>query len=165
MTGESVREKVAVVLQDSALFDESILYNIMYGKEGSSEEEAMQVRGAQCPRQSAAVQRSAARGGSLTSPQGSLDAVALFGEIHHLSLFPNPRPSILDPRPQTLNSHAYNQAARAAQLGQVILGLKDGYQSRVGERGGTLSGGQKQRVSIARALIKVGPHSYIPACI
>jgi ATP-binding cassette subfamily B (MDR/TAP) protein 1 len=31
--------------------------------------------------------------------------------------------------------------------------LSDGYDTRVGERGGLLSGGQKQRVAIARSLI------------
>jgi len=46
------------------------------------------------------------------------------------------------------------QAARAAQLDDVVLGLKAGYETRVGERGGSLSGGQKQRVSIARALVR-----------
>jgi ABC-type phosphate transport system ATPase subunit len=38
VTGESVRENVAVVLQDGALFDESLMYNIQYGKEGCTEQ-------------------------------------------------------------------------------------------------------------------------------
>jgi ATP-binding cassette subfamily B protein len=44
--------------------------------------------------------------------------------------------------------------ARYAAVYDDIMGLGEGFQTRVGERGVTLSGGQKQRISIARALIK-----------
>ena len=43
-------------------------------------------------------------------------------------------------------------AARRAQLWNVITERADGLQTRVGERGMTLSGGQRQRLGIARAL-------------
>lgn len=46
------------------------------------------------------------------------------------------------------------QYARHASVYDDIMGLPNGFETRVGERGITLSGGQKQRVSIARALIK-----------
>jgi HlyD family secretion protein len=44
------------------------------------------------------------------------------------------------------------RALRMAHLDRLVLGLKDGLNSAVGERGIYLSGGQKQRVGIARAL-------------
>lgn len=45
-------------------------------------------------------------------------------------------------------------AAKDADLLSNIEGFKEGFETRVGERGITLSGGQKQRVSIARAIAK-----------
>lgn len=48
-------------------------------------------------------------------------------------------------------------AARHAQLTDMIAGLPDGLNTVVGERGVMLSGGQKQRVAIARAFLKNPP--------
>jgi len=44
-------------------------------------------------------------------------------------------------------------AARVAAAEQFILGLPQGYDTKVEERGANLSGGQKQRLSVARALL------------
>jgi ATP-binding cassette, subfamily B, heavy metal transporter len=48
-------------------------------------------------------------------------------------------------------------AAKAAKIHDFILGLPDGYETQVGERGLKLSGGEKQRVGIARTLLKDPP--------
>lgn len=45
-------------------------------------------------------------------------------------------------------------AAKRAQIHEYFVGLKDGYQTMVGDRGTTLSAGQRQRISIARAILK-----------
>jgi ATP-binding cassette subfamily B multidrug efflux pump len=46
------------------------------------------------------------------------------------------------------------QHAKNAAVYEDIMGLSEGFDTVVGERGVTLSGGQKQRVSIARAFLK-----------
>jgi len=46
------------------------------------------------------------------------------------------------------------QAARMACLHSDIMAMPQGYQTRLGERGGGLSGGQRQRLAIARALVR-----------
>ena len=51
-------------------------------------------------------------------------------------------------------SEEVEQAARDAHAHEFIMELPDGYDTVLGERGGTISGGQRQRICLARAIIK-----------
>jgi ATP-binding cassette subfamily B protein len=55
------------------------------------------------------------------------------------------------------NEEEIVQAARAANAHSFILGLPDGYETLVGERGMRLSGGERQRIALARAFLKDAP--------
>ena len=90
LTLRSLRENVAVLLQEGFIFDGTVRENIAYGKTEATEEEIV-------------------------------------------------------------------SAAKAADAHDFILGLPDGYDSVVGQKGRLLSGGQRQRIAIARAMIRDAP--------
>ena len=83
----SLRAAIGIVPQDTVLFNDTVYYNIAYGR-----------------------------------PEASRDEV--------------------------------EAAARLARIHDFVVGLPDGYDSLVGERGLKLSGGEKQRVAIARTILK-----------
>jgi ATP-binding cassette subfamily B protein len=87
VTQESLRRAIGVVPQDTVLFNDTIYYNVAYGRPGASRADI-------------------------------------------------------------------EEAARHAHIHDFIMGLPDGYQTMVGERGLKLSGGEKQRVAIARVILK-----------
>jgi ATP-binding cassette subfamily B protein len=90
VTQDSLRAAIGMVPQDTVLFNDTIEYNIRYGKPDASPAEV-------------------------------------------------------------------REAARLAQIHDFIMGLPQGYDSLVGERGLKLSGGEKQRVAIARTILKGPP--------
>ncbi len=55
------------------------------------------------------------------------------------------------------SDEAVIQAAKAAHCHEFIHRLPKGYDTRVGDIGGSLSGGERQRISIARAILKNAP--------
>ncbi|MEX2297798.1 MAG: ATP-binding cassette domain-containing protein, partial [Dongiaceae bacterium] len=87
VTQASLRDAIGIVPQDTVLFNDTVRYNIAYGKPGS--------------------------------PPDRIE-----------------------------------RAARLANIHDFVMGLPDGYETRVGERGLKLSGGEKQRVAIARTILK-----------
>lgn len=59
-------------------------------------------------------------------------------------------------KPDASDEEVY-AAAKAARCHEFIEALPEGYDTVIGEGGGTLSGGEKQRISIARAMLKNAP--------
>lgn len=90
LSQDSLRAHIGIVPQDTVLFNDSIYYNIAYGRPDASREEVI-------------------------------------------------------------------EAARSAHIHDFVMGLPDGYDTTVGERGLKLSGGEKQRVAIARTILKNPP--------
>ncbi len=63
------------------------------------------------------------------------------------------RANLLYARPDAAQNEMI-AAAKAANIHDFIIGLPDGYDTVVGERGYRLSGGERQRIAIARVILK-----------
>ncbi len=61
--------------------------------------------------------------------------------------------NLLYARPEATEAQVV-AAAKAANIHDFIMGLPDGYDTVVGERGYRLSGGERQRIAIARVILK-----------
>lgn len=59
-------------------------------------------------------------------------------------------------KPDATDEEVY-AAAKATFCDEIVKRQPDGYDTLLGENGGTLSGGERQRISIARALLKDAP--------
>jgi ATP-binding cassette subfamily B protein len=66
------------------------------------------------------------------------------------------RENVLIGKPEATEEEL-ERACRMADAHEFIVRQAEGYETMVGERGGTLSGGQRQRLAIARALLKDPP--------
>ena len=85
--------------------------------------------------------------------QASLRAKIAYVPQEPLLFHRSVRENIAYGRPDATDAEI-EEAAKKAGAYDFIVGLKDGFDTMVGERGTKLSGGQRQRVAIARAILK-----------
>ena len=88
--------------------------------------------------------------------QASLRAKIAYVPQEPLLFHRSVRENIAYGRPNATDAEI-EEAAKKAGAYDFIVGLKDGFDTMVGERGTKLSGGQRQRVAIARAILKDAP--------
>ena len=88
--------------------------------------------------------------------QASLRAKIAYVPQEPLLFHRSVRENIAYGRPDATDAEI-EEAAKKAGAYDFIVGLKDGFDTMVGERGIKLSGGQRQRVAIARAILKDVP--------
>ena len=88
--------------------------------------------------------------------QASLRAKIAYVPQEPLLFHRSVRENIAYGRPNATDAEI-EEAAKKAGAYDFIIGLKDGFDTMVGERGTKLSGGQRQRVAIARAILKDAP--------
>jgi ATP-binding cassette subfamily B protein len=88
---------------------------------------------------------------TLTSLAAAIGMVTQDAHLFHDTIRSNLRYA----RPDATDAELVD-ACKAARIHDLIIGLPDGYDTVVGERGYRMSGGEKQRLAIARVLLK-GP--------
>lgn len=85
---------------------------------------------------------------SLVSQEPTLFSTTIFGNIQHGLIGTNHENESLEEQKLLVV-----RAAKMANAHDFVMGLPEGYDTNVGERGFLLSGGQKQRIAIARAMV------------
>ena len=85
---------------------------------------------------------------SLVSQEPTLFSTTIFGNIAHGLIGTEYEHASVEKQKELIEN-----AAKMANAHDFVIGLPDGYETNVGERGFLLSGGQKQRISIARAMV------------
>ncbi len=58
---------------------------------------------------------------------------------------------------QDVSRQTVEEAAKKAHIHEIIMRMRQGYETIIGDRGVRLSGGERQRLAIARALLKDAP--------
>ncbi|KAG0368157.1 Homocysteine S-methyltransferase 1 [Gamsiella multidivaricata] len=182
VTQTSLRRKIGIVPQDTALFNESIGYNIGYGKIGQDRTQIFDPTRLAAPRRrissaGSSDNNSGVNGGEPTrrlSMSGRSSKSAARGRKHKggtpLTSTETARITEGDEDADVEGEDAdYSEdedweddgriqaAAEAARIHEIISRFSEGYATRVGERGMRLSGGEKQRVAIARTILKNPP--------
>jgi ATP-binding cassette, subfamily B, bacterial len=89
---------------------------------------------------------------SFESLAASVGVVSQETYLFHASV----RENLRFAKPQA-SDEEIEEAARAAQIHELISTLPDGYDTVVGERGYRFSGGEKQRIAIARTVLRNPP--------
>lgn len=85
---------------------------------------------------------------SLVSQEPTLFGTTIFGNIKHGLIGTKHENDNIEQQKALIES-----AAKMANAHDFVMGLPEGYETNVGERGFLLSGGQKQRIAIARAMV------------
>lgn len=85
---------------------------------------------------------------SLVSQEPTLFGTTIFGNIRHGLIGTKYQNADMEKQKELIIA-----AAKMANAHDFVVGLPEGYETNVGERGFLLSGGQKQRIAIARAMV------------